>query len=445
MASKKAKAGKQKSLKALTKSPPKKAPKPAKAKAGAPPAKASPKTKAPPAKPSAVKAAAKAPAPAKKAMPVEKKAPRKAAEAPSSTPRPSVPAPTLSSPNRRADGWVGPLPEKPMPRSSKLPQDGQTLTKREMEQALTVGVRGVVGEGSMKGRLVVYQGFPYLEVIGRDKRELYFILQGPDEEVLPAYLDHKVSVSGLVRKFHNYGGSIDVRKYTARRPEIEEVAEPVEEGAKLRLLSPGEVETLGAPGMSVGVKGYSMLRGRLDLSGDDFYLVVSNQGTRQQVSFLLDGKKLKGLRRYVGDVVVVSGVVEKTSGWSGTIQVENAEPRAPDYPPVARETLAVVHFESSGIGAPKQVAVAVNQGLSVKLTERNDHAWAIEPQVAKRLGLRECNLVGSGSNLWREFFFTPRTVGVLEVEFFLGKLRNPMQVARTFKVVVNVTQPEVSP
>lgn len=429
MASKKAKAAKQKPAKKLTKS----AKKPAKAPASAAakkPAKVAPK-----------KAEKPAPKPQPPAKPARVgKAAGKAPEA-----RPSIPAPFVSAPNRRADGWMGPLPEKPMPRASKLPQEGESLTKREMEQVLTVGVRGVVGEGSMKGRLVVYQGFPYLEVIGRDKRELTFILQGPDEEVLPAYADHKVSVSGLIRKFHNYGGSVDVRKYSARKPEAEEPAEAPADTNKLRLLSPGEVETLGSPGMSVGVKGFATLRGRLELSGEEFYLVVSNSGTRQQVAFTLEGKGAKGLKKYVGDVMVATGVVEKTTGWGGTIQVENAEPRAPDYPPVSREMLEVASIEASGTGASKALDVKLNHGLSVKLTEKQGYVWSIEPQMAKRASLRECNVTAGSGPMVREFFFTPRNPGVLEVEFFLGKLHNPMQVARTFKIVVNVKQPEVVP
>ncbi|GMU59660.1 MAG: hypothetical protein AMXMBFR34_14230 [Myxococcaceae bacterium] len=357
----------------------------------------------------------------------------------------AIPPPVVSAPSRRADGWLGPLPEKPMPRASKLPQEGEILTKREMEQVLTVGVRGVVGEGSLKGKLVVYQGFPYLEVIGRDKRELWFVLQGPDEEVLPAYADHKVSVSGLIRRFHNYGGSVDVRKYSARKPDAEEPVEAPPDVNKLRLLSPGEVETLGSPGMSVGVKGFATLRGRLELSGDEFYLVVSNPGTRQQVAFTLEGKAVKGLKKYVGDIMVGTGVVEKKTGWGGTIQVEIAEPRAPDYPPVSREMLEVAELEASGTGATKEIDVKLNHGLSVKLTEKQGYVWSIEPQTAKRASLREVNVQGGAGPLVREFFFTPRNSGVLEVEFFLGKLHNPMQVARTFKVLVNVKQPEIVP
>jgi len=56
--------------------------------------------------------------------------------------------------------------DKPKPRSTKLPTVAAVLTKREMEQVLTVGQgRGVSGEGSLKGRLLVKDGFPYLHTI----------------------------------------------------------------------------------------------------------------------------------------------------------------------------------------------------------------------------------------------------------------------------------------
>lgn len=413
------------------------------------------KTKAKPA--AAKKATKSAPKKVAKAAPAKKvKAPKAAPKAAKAQAKPAkaepvakgkaaaVPAPAISVP-RRADGWLGPLPDKDVPRNTKLPSDGTLLTKREMEQALTVGERGVIGEGSMKGRLVLYQGFPYLEVIGRDKRELYFILQGPDQEVLPAYVDHKVSVLGLIKRFHNYGGSIDVRKFSAKKPE--EVAAPVEEvpeAAKLRLLSPGEVTTVGSPGMSVGLKGFATLRGRLEMNADEYYLVVSNPGTRQQVAFTLEGKAVKGIKKFIGEIVVATGVVEKTTGWGGRIECENCEPRAPEFPPVARESIEVVEVEASGTGNDRTVEVKLNNGLSVKLSEKQGHVWAIEPQTAKRVSLREVNVhhQSSGSPM-REFFFTPRNPGVQEIEFYLGKVHNPMQVARTFKVIANVKSPEV--
>lgn len=332
-----------------------------------------------------------------------------------------------------------------MPRDTKLPPEAELLTKREMEQALTVGERGVIGEGSMKGKLVLYQGFPYLEVIGRDKRELWFLLQGPEQEVLPAYADHKLSVSGLIKRFHNYGGSIDVRKKShPKKPEAEVVAPAAEEveAVKLRLLSPGEVTTIANPGMSVGVKGFATLRGRLEMNADEYYLVVSNPGTRQQVAFTLEGKAVKGLKKFIGEIVVADGVVEKLTGWGGRIECENCEPRAPEYPPVSRDTIEVVEVETSGQGATKEVEVKLNNGLTVKLSEKQGHVWAIEPQTAKRVSLREVNVEhqSSGSPM-REFFFTPRNPGVQEIEFFLGKVHNPMQVARTFKVIANVKAP----
>jgi hypothetical protein len=369
------------------------------------------------------------------------------AEKGAKAPRPSVPYPSVSAPTRRADGWLGPLPDKQIPRATKLPQDAEPLTKREMEQVLTVGTRGVGGEGGLKGRLVIYQSLPYLEVIGRDKRELWFLLQGPDQEVLPAYADHKVSVSGLIKRFHPYGGSVDVRKYSARKPDevaVEEVEAPTDDGAKLRLLSPGEVETISNPGMSVGVKGVATLRGKLEMSGEEFFLVVSNAGTRQQVAFTLDGKATRGLKKFVGEVAVATGVVEKQTGWGGRIVAEVCEPRAPEFPPVSRDAIELSELEvTGGTGSPKDLTVKVNHGLVVKLVEKQGHTWAIEPQTAKRVSLREVILHTSTSGgSTREFFFTPRNPGVHEVDFFLGKVHNPMQVARTFKVIVNVKAPE---
>ncbi|MGV3621587.1 MAG: protease inhibitor I42 family protein [Archangium sp.] len=398
------------------------------------------------------KAPAKAAKPAKavktKEKPVAKEAPAKAPPAKAEKaekPGKNIPSPAMSAPPRRADGWLGPLPDKQLPRATKLPAEANLLTKREMEQALTVGERGVIGEGSMKGKLVLYQGFPYLEVIGRDKRELYFILQGPDQEVLPAYADHKVSVAGLIKRFHNHGGSIDVRKYSAKKPEAEVEATPeVPEAEKLRLLSPGEVATIGNPGMSVGVKGFATLRGRLEMNAEEYYLVVSNPGTRQQVAFTLEGKASKGLKKFIGEIVVATGVIEKSTGWGGRIVCELCEPRAPEFPPVSRDSIEVETVEASGTGAQREVTVKLNHGLSVKLSEKQGHVWAIEPQTAKRVSLREVNVEhpSSGSPV-REFFFTPRNPGVQEIEFFLGKVHNPMQVARTFKVVAQVKAPEV--
>lgn len=407
---------------------------------------APPKKPAKALKPAKVKGKIAKPAPAPaKASPAKPSKPAKVEKAPAAPPKvSSIPPPAVSAPPRRPDGWLGPLPDKPMPRSTKLPPDANLLTKREMEQALTVGERGVIGEGSMKGKLVLYQGFPYLEVIGRDKRELFFLLQGPDQEVLPAYADHKVSVSGLVKKFHNHGGSVDVRKYSAKKPEAEVVAavEPPET-AKLRLLSPGELTTIANPGMSVGVKGFATLRGRLEMNAEEYYLVVSNPGTRQQVAFTLEGKSVKGLKKFIGEIVVATGVVEKTTGWGGRIECENCEPRAPEYPPVARESIEVVEVEASGQGQAREADVKLNNGLTVRLPEKQGHVWTIEPQTAKRVSLREVNVVhpSSGSPV-REFFFTPRNPGLQEIEFFLAKVHNPMQVARTFKVIAHVKSPE---
>ena len=353
-----------------------------------------------------------------------------------SAPRPSAPP--------RGDGlFLGPLPDKPLPRATKLPTPDEALNKRAMEQVLTVGVgRGVVGEGSLKGRLVVHNGFPYLEVIGRDKRELYFLLQGPDQEVLPAYVDNKVSVGGLIRRTHNYGGTVDVRKYSAKKPE-QEVAEVKAPEDKLRFLSPGEVEQISAAGMGAGMKGYATMRGTLEMTGEDFFLVVSNAGTRAQVSFALEGKGSKGLKRNVGQMVRVTGVIEKTSGWGGTVQVESCEPRGIEFKGVTREAMSVVGIDGKGDGG--QVELKVNDGLSVKLQERAGFIWAIEPTMAKRVSLRESNFhLHGGGPAVREFFFTPRNPGMHEIDFFLAKAFTPTQVTKTFKLAVHVKPGELA-
>ncbi|MBE2251547.1 MAG: transcriptional regulator [Myxococcus sp.] len=419
--------------------PAKKAAKPAKVKA--PKKSAAPKAKAPAARPAK---AAKAPR-------VAPKAPEKAAAAPEPKKKetgkkagakasPPIPNPALSAPTRRPDGWVGPLPDKPLPRATKLPSELEALTKREMEQVYTVGARGVFGEGPLKGRLIVYQGFPYLEVIGRDKRELWFLLQGPDQEVLPAYVDHRVSVSGLIKKNHNYGGTVDVRKYSAKKVESDAPAPVAEPEVKLRLFSPGEIETISQPGMSVGQRGYATLRGRLEMSGDQFYLVVTNHGTRQQVAFTIEGKAQKGLKKYVGEIMVATGVIEKATGWGGTIAAEVCEPRAPEYPPVSRDLIEISTIEGASSN-PKHATVKVNNGLVVRLPEKQGHVWSIEPAIAKRLSLREVNLEPQGPV--REFFFTPRNPGVLDIDFFLAKTHNPMQVSKQFRLTVDVKPLEV--
>jgi hypothetical protein len=330
-------------------------------------------------------------------------------------------------------------PEKPLPRATKLPAPGEPLTKREMEQMLTAGTgRGVMGEGSLKGRLMVKDEFPYLQVIGRDKRELVFLLQGPDQEVLPAYVDHKVSVSGLIKKTTNYGGTVDVRKYSAKKPGAEVAAAPAEVEQKLKYLSPGEVEQISSAGMGAGMRGFASLRGSLEMTGEDFFLVVSNGGTRQQVSFVLEGKGAKGLKKLLGSTIQVTGVVNKESGWGGAIGVETVEPRPTEFKAVSRDgmELAQVDGVKSSDGP---VDTKLNNGLSVRLPERAGHTWAIEPTMAKRLSLREANFEPQSQGpAVREFFFTPRNPGTFEVEFFLAKAFTPAQVAKSVKLVVNV-------
>jgi hypothetical protein len=390
--------------------------------------KAAEKAAEKPAKAAAAAASEKAPAKAKtaKAAAVSEKAPAKAKTA-------------VSSKGGKAAAAPPPPPqERPRPRATKLPPVGEPLTKRETEQLLTAGEgRGVMGEGSLKGRLVVTDGMPHLVVVGRDKRELTFLLQGPDQEVLPAYVEHKVSVSGLIRKLTNYGGTVDVRKYSAKKQEAEiPVAVPVETEAKLRYLSPGEVSMVTSAGMGSGIKGFASLRGNLEMTGEDFVLVLSNGGTRQQVSFLLEGKNAKGMRRHVGQLLVVTGIVEKTSGWGGKVVVENFEPR-PAEARVSREDMEIVHVEGE---VPTSVDVKLNHGLTVRLQEQPGYTWAIEPTLAKRVGLREARYEPGSEEApaTREFFFTPRNPGASEVEFFLAKALSPGVVERSFKINVTV-------
>jgi len=329
------------------------------------------------------------------------------------------------------------LPERQRPRATKLPPVGEALTRREMEQILTAAAgRGVTGEGSLKGRLVVKDGLPFLHVVGRDKRELVFLLQGPDQEVLPAYVDHKVSVTGLIKKTHNYGGTVDVRKYSAKKPEAEGV-EPAPAPLKLSYLSPGELEQVSNPGMGAGMRGFATLRGALEMTGDAYVLVVSNGGTRQQVSFLLEGRLGKSLRRSIGHQVQVSGVMDKTSGWGGRVAVEVVELRPHELRSVSRDNLDVLEVDGNHVNSPLEVRM--NSGLSVTLPERSGHMWAIEPTTAKRVGLREAifHPAQSGPGV-REFFFTPRNPGVFDVDFFLAKAFAPAQVHKTVRVTVSV-------
>ncbi|EAU61646.1 hypothetical protein STIAU_6912 [Stigmatella aurantiaca DW4/3-1] len=189
-------------------------------------------------------------------------------------------------------------------------------------------------------------------------------------------------------------------------------------------------------GMGSGIKGFASLRGNLEMTGEDFVLVLSNGGTRQQVSFLLEGKNAKGMRRHVGQLLVVTGVVEKASGWGGKVIVENFEPR-PAEARVSREDMEIVHVEGE---VPTSVDVKLNHGLTVRLQEQPGYTWAIEPTLAKRVGLREARYEpGSDeTGATREFFFTPRNPGVSEVEFFLAKALTPGVVERSFKINVTV-------
>jgi hypothetical protein len=402
-------------------------------------AKAKPKTKRAAAKPSSKKNEARLGLLRKASARVAKAAAKLVKSAGRSSAKPAAkvpPKPASRGPAKPAAHVLPRVPDKPRPRATKLPPAGEPLTKRELEQILTAAAgRGVAGEGSLKGRLVVKDGLPYLHVTGRDKRELIFLLQGPDQEVLPAYLEHKVSVSGLIKKTHNYGGTVDVRKYAAKKPEAEpaEVA-PVE---KLRFLSPGEVEQIGNAGMGAGMRGFASMRGALEMSGEDFILVVSNAGTRQQVTFRLGGKMPRAFRKHIGQQIQVLGILHKESGWGGTVEVESVELRPGDGRSTARESLEVTELDGVTEGSP--VEMRVNQGLAVRIPERAGFTWAVEPTTAKRVGLREANFLPSSSGAGtREFFFTPRNPGQYDVDFYLAKVFAPAQVSKTLRLTLAV-------
>lgn len=399
--------------------------------------------------------AAKAPASAAKAPAAPAKpaaAPAKVAAAPAAPPAAAKAASATKAPAGKAPGQRGrgrsaaqvtPPPRAnpvQIPRATKLPPQGNPLTKREMEQLLTAGMgRGVVGEGSLKGKLVVTDGLPHLMVVGRDKRELDFLLQGPDQEVLPAYTLHKVSVTGLIKKTTNYSGTVDVRKYAAKKPDAEVVEAPTQPPEqKLRFLSPGELEQIQNAGMGAGMKGYGSIRGNLEMSGDEFFLVCSGAGTRHQVTFILEGKNAKGLKKHLGHTLIVTGTVEKSTGWGGKIDLDSFEPRLTDFKAVSREGLEVTHVEDL-TGEKKVVDVKLNHGLTIRLPERAGYTWAVEPTTAKRIGLREANFEPSSAGPGtREFFFTPRNPGTFDVEFFLARALAPAQVSKTAVLTVNV-------
>jgi len=119
------------------------------------------------------------------------------------------------------------------------------------------------------------------------------------------------------------------------------------------------------------------------------------------------------------------------------VQAESFEPRSSEHRSFSRESMEVVHVE--GANAEGVIETRINQGLTVRLPERAGYIWAIEPTMAKRVGLREANYqpseAGPGT---REFFFTPRNTGVFEIDFFLAKAFAPSQVSKTFKLSLAV-------
>jgi len=422
-----------------TKAPATKAPKTTATKAKPAEGKATPKATA--TKASAAKASKAAPKEAKatKAAAKAAKAPARSAEAkaPKAAAEPKASKAKTKAPALTGTAAVAAAVERSKLRAAQtLPPVGTLLTRREMEQLLTAGQgRGVTGEGSLKGRLIVKDDLPTLVVTGRDKRELHFVLQGPDQSQFPQFVEYRVSVSGLIRKTSNYAGTVDVRRYTAKRADLEETVTPEE--PKLRYLSPGEVTQLVAASMGAGMKGFATVRGQLEMSGDRYVVVLSNGGTRHQVTFVLTGKNAKSLRKLIGRTVQVTGVADKTTGWGGTIEVESVEPRAGDVRKIDRKHLTV-HSLRHG-GDPLEAEVRIGEALSVRFDEEPEHTWAIEPMVAKRVALREVAFepVPNSAGV-REFFFTPRNVGTFEIEFYLGKLLSPVQVSKSVRMTLTV-------
>ena len=75
----------------------------------------------------------------------------------------------------------------------------------------------------------------------------------------------------------------------------------------------GEKLAAGEDRLQECMRGFATLRGSLEMTGDAYVLVVSNGGTRQQVSFLFEGKLAKSMRKSIGHQVQISGVLDKTS------------------------------------------------------------------------------------------------------------------------------------
>ena len=191
--------------------------------------------------------------------------------------------------------------------------------------------------------------------------------------------------------------------------------------------------------MGAGMRGFANIRGALEMSGDDFILVVSNAGTRQQVTFRLGGKMPRAFRRHMGQPVHGhrGGPQGIGLGRHGRGRVGGASSRRMPGA-VLRETLEMI--EVDGVpddGVPLEVRI--NQGLAVRIAERAGYTWAVEPTVAKRVGLREANFQPSSSGPGtREFFFTPRNPGQYDVDFFLAKVFAPAQVSKTVRLTLSV-------
>ena len=187
--------------------------------------------------------------------------------------------------------------------------------------------------------------------------------------------------------------------------------------------------------MGAGMKGFASLRGSLEMTGEEFFLVVSNGGTRQQVSFMLEGKGAKGLRKYVGQHAVRSPAWSRSApAGAARVEVENFEPRPTECRAVSRDDMEVVHVDAAerrqagGREAQPRSHGAAAGARRLHLGDRAHDGQARGPARGElRAGSRRRPAT-------REFFFTPRNPGTFEVEFFLAKAFTPAQVAKTFKL-----------
>ncbi len=214
------------------------------------------------------------------------------------------------------------------------------------------------------------------------------------------------------------------------------VAEPVE---KLRFLSPGEVEQIASPGMGAGMNGFASVRGSLEMSGEDFILVVSNAGTRQQVTFRLGGKNAQGLPQAhrpdgPGDRGGGQGVRLGRNA-SRSRASSRGRPRCAD----SRDNLEVGRASRARTRPSGRREAQPGAGRAPPRARRlplGDRAHDVQADRTPRGELQPC----TPGPRTREFFFTPRNPGPTTWTSSWPRCTRPAQVLRTYKLVVNVRQ-----